>query len=66
MILMIACSNLKSYDHCLTSNFGIVFRKAITIKSSIFVFCLIIKKINSRDADNIRKVFSTANSKGET
>ena len=66
MILVIACSTLKSYDHCLTSNFEIVLREAIKIKSSIFVYYLIIQKIKSRDADKIRKVFSTAKSKGET
>ncbi len=65
MILVIACSNLKSYDHCLTSNFGIILREVIKFKSSIFVYYLIIEKIKSRDTDKIRKVFSTAKSKGD-
>ena len=66
MFLAVACTNLKSYKRCLTSNFGAVLREVITIKSSIFVQCRRIQKIKVRYADNIKKVCSTVKPKGET
>ena len=66
MFLEVACTNLKSYKSCRSSNFGAVLREVITIKSSIFVQCRHIQKIKVRYADNIKKVCSTVKPKGET